>query len=81
MTEQMPEKSQEFIEAECLKFALHGLGCSHLKSVRIGRNKLSGSGPNWEVLGFKPELPSVAHAEAMEKIDHLRQKFALAPAK
>ena len=78
MIELMPERSQEFIEAECLKFARHGLGCRDLESVRIGRIRPSGSGPNWEVLGFKPELDTKATAEAMGKIAPLRQKFALA---
>jgi hypothetical protein len=77
MVEQIPEKSEDFIEAECLKVARRGLGCSHLETVHIGRIEPSGSGPNWEVLAFEPELPPVARAEAMEKIAPMRQRFAL----
>ena len=60
MPGKMPEKSREFIEAECLKVARLEQGCSDLVRVRIGRTKPRGSGPNWEVLGFSliyPNLP------------------------
>jgi hypothetical protein len=88
MPERMPEKSMEFIEAayqeqserrapECLKAARRAPGCSDLRSVRIGRIKPCGSGPNWEVLGFTPDLPEIAHNQALEAIAYLRQKYAL----
>jgi hypothetical protein len=77
----MPEKARDFLEAECLRVARLQLGCKHLQAVRIGRTKPSGSGPNWEVLGFKPELPTIAHQEAMEAIDGLRGRYALAKRK
>jgi hypothetical protein len=73
----MPEKSRGFIEAECLKVARLQVGCKGLRAVRIGRTKPSGSGPNWEVLGFKPELPPIANDEAMKAIDVLRGTHAL----
>src|SRR5262249_28059680 len=31
----------------------------HLEAGRIDRTKPKGSGPNWELLAFKPELPQV----------------------
>jgi hypothetical protein len=79
MHEQMPEKNKDFIEAECLKVAKVQLGCSDLQAVRIGRTKPGGSGPNWEVLAFRPELPPRAHEAAMTMIAKLRQMSALAP--
>jgi len=79
MPEKMPEKSWQFIEAECLKVARLAQGCSDLRAVRIGRTKPSGSGPNWEVLGFSPELPPLAESYAREAIDRVRQRYALAP--
>jgi hypothetical protein len=54
MHEKMPEKSREFIESECLKVARLQLGCNELQTVRIGRTKPRGSGPNWE--GFQAHI-------------------------
>ena len=77
MPEKMPEKSREFIEAECLKVARQEQGCSDLQRVRIGRLKPSGSAPNWEVLGFSPDLPEIAKSYAMRTIAGVRQQYAL----
>jgi hypothetical protein len=77
MPDKIPEKNAAFIEAECLKAARRALGCSDLRSVKIGPLKPSGSGPNWEVLGFSPKLPAIAHSQAIELIAPLRQKYAL----
>ena len=54
------------------------LGCSDVRVVRIGRTKPSGSGPNWEVLGFTPDLPDIAKREVLDAIAALRQMYALA---
>jgi hypothetical protein len=77
MPDKIPERSKAFIELECLKVARGAVGCSDLRAVRIGRLKPRGGGPNWEVLGFSPELDKLAHDEALEKIAPLRQMFAL----
>jgi hypothetical protein len=79
MPEKMPEKSKDFIEAECLKAARLQIGRRHLERVFIGRTKPAGSGPNWEVLGFTPQLPPVAHNGAVMAIAPLKQKYALEP--
>ena len=81
MPDQMPEKNSEFLEDACLKVARRQLGCKELKAVRIGPLKPTGSGPNWEVLGFTPDLPPVARSEAMAAIDKLRGSYALAKKK
>jgi hypothetical protein len=78
MREQMPEKTRDFIESECLKVARTQLGCHDLQAVRIGRTKPRGSGPNWEVLGFTPTLPKIAQDLAITAIAQLRQRYALA---
>jgi hypothetical protein len=75
----MPETTATFIEAECLRVAKLQLSCSELTAVRIGRTKPRGSGPNWEVLGFTPDLPPQATEMAMTAIAALRRKYALAP--
>jgi hypothetical protein len=77
----MPEKSWQFIEAKCLQICRLQLGCRHLMRVVIAPIKPSGSGPNWEILAFEPELPPIAHAEAVRAANLLRGKYALAPGK
>jgi len=57
MSELMPKKGWDFLEQEALRRARNQLGCCHLKAVKIGPLKPMGSGPNWEVLGFTPDLP------------------------
>ncbi len=73
-----PEKSRAWLEAETLRRCKRRPGCGHLEAVRIGRIKPSGSGPNWELLAFTPELDPVARAEAMVELDKLRGTYALA---
>ena len=77
MPEMMPEKSWDFLERESLRVARGQLGCGHLKAVRIGPLKPLGTGPNWEVLGFTPDLPEGAKNNAMNAIDVLRGTWAL----
>jgi hypothetical protein len=79
MPEKMPERDATFLEAESLKVARRQLGCHDLREVRIGPLKPPGSGRNWEVLGFKPDLPKVAKELALRAIDEVRGKYALAP--
>jgi len=78
MIRKIPLKSRDFIEAECLRVARLQVGCRHLKGVKIRRTKPIGSGPNWEVLAFVPELPPIARKEAMNALDVLRGTYALA---
>jgi hypothetical protein len=73
----MPERDQNFIEAECLEMARGALGCSDLRAVRIGPSEPGDGGPNWEVLGFTPDLPLIARSEALNAIAELRQTYAL----
>jgi hypothetical protein len=74
----MPEKSAAWLEAECLRRCrLLALG-RNLEAVKIERLKPSGSGPNWQVAGFKPELHGVAYHEAMAVIAHVRGTYVLA---
>jgi hypothetical protein len=79
LIEKMPEKSRAFIEAECLRVTRLQLGCHHVRGVRIGRTKPIGSGPNWEVLGFDPDLMPAAMQFAMDAIDVVRGRYALEP--
>jgi hypothetical protein len=75
----LPGKSREFIESECLRVARLQSDCGHLAAVAIARTEPLGSGLNWEVLGFNPELPPATRAEAIKAIDDIRRQYVLAP--
>jgi hypothetical protein len=77
MPKELPERDAAFIEGECLRVARQALGCKDLRSVKIEPTKPPGSGPNWQVAGFVPPLPALAHDEALERIAPLRQRYAL----
>ena len=79
MTDQMPEKTRDFLEAECLRVAKGAIGCSHLTAVKIARVHPPGSGPNWRPDEFVPELPPMAELEAREAIAPLTGTYALGP--
>jgi hypothetical protein len=74
----MPEKPAAWLEAECLRRCRRLMQCRDLKAVKIEPTKPAGSGPNWQVAAFKPELDGIAHQEAMKTIDILRGTYALA---
>jgi hypothetical protein len=74
----MPEKSAAWLEAECLRRCRLLPLSRHLEAVKIERIKPAGSGPNWQVAAFKPELDRVAHQEAIAAIAHLRGTYSLA---
>ena len=73
----MPEKTLEWLQSEALRLCKMRVGCHHLEAVLIGRVRPKGSGPNWELLAFRPELPMGAENEAMEVIHLLRGTYAL----
>jgi len=53
------------LEAECVRWVrAHALGCKDLEAVEIARSQPSGSGANWYVKRFIPELPPIAAREA-----------------
>jgi hypothetical protein len=72
----MQEESRSFIEGECLRVARLQPGCEHLKAVAIAP---SNGKPNWEVLGFDPELSSAVRTQAIEAIESIRGQYVLAP--
>jgi hypothetical protein len=72
----MPEKSADWLEAECLRRCRLLVLGRNLEAVKIERLKPSGSGPNWRVA--KPELHGVAYHEAMAVIGHVRGTYVLA---
>jgi len=80
MPAQMPQKTQEWLEAKALEIVRREKGCQELQAVRIKRTDPEGSGANWQVAAFEPRLSPAAEIFAMEAIALLRGTYALAPA-
>jgi hypothetical protein len=75
----MPEENRSFIEGECLRVARLQPGCEHLHAIAIARTEPPNGRPNWEVLGFDPELSPAMRAQAIEAIEIIRGQYVLAP--
>jgi hypothetical protein len=75
----MPQESRSFIEGECLRIARSQQGCKHLQAVAIARTEPRHGAPNWEVLGFHPELSPAMRTQAIEAIESVRDQYVLAP--
>ena len=71
------ERSSEFIELACLRLAHMQYGCGDLLAVRIGSREAVEGEPNWQVLGFTPQLRSSVADGALRAIDVLRKVYAL----
>jgi hypothetical protein len=71
------ERNSEFIELACLRLARTQHGCGNLLAVRIGPIKPTENKPNWEVMGFTPDLSPLAKEGAMKAIDVLREIYKL----
>jgi hypothetical protein len=78
MPEQMPEMTRAVLNAECVRLVRnHALGCKGVQAVSIVRATPPGSGPNWYVSQFIPELPPFAEKEAREVCLYLSERYAL----
>jgi hypothetical protein len=75
----MPEEHRLFIEGECLRVARSQPGCGHLRAIAIARMDPPNGRPNWEVLGFHPELSPATRPRAIEAIETVRGQYVLAP--
>jgi hypothetical protein len=72
-------ESRSFIESECLRVARLVPGCEHLNAIAIARKEPPNGKPNWEVLGFDPELSPAMRTQAIEAIEIMRGQYILAP--
>lgn len=79
MSGQMPEKTQEWLEAKALDMARRQTGCQELTAVQIKRIAAESRGANWTVAAFEPPLAQTAEIFAMEAIELLRGTYALTP--
>ena len=80
MPAQMPQKTQDWLEAKALEIARRERGCGELQAVRIKMTVPETSGANWQVAAFEPPLSPAAEVVAMEAVALLRGTYALAPA-
>src|SRR5258708_29535526 len=77
--EEMPIRTREWLEAECLKVANRQIEVrGELVHVSIRRLYPAGSGPNWEVAEFFPPLPRIAEHAARVAISDLPGTSGLA---
>jgi len=65
---EMEKKTAAWLESEALRRCRGSMLLRHLTRVKIEPTKPPGTGPNWQVAGFEPELKegSPAHREAMK---------------
>ena len=74
---QMPTKSGEWLEAECLKLARRTLGGSEIQYVTIRRLHPKGTGPNWKVADLIPQPTPLVSREVRDALAHLTGIYAL----
>src|ERR1700733_13654630 len=79
MGDAMPEEHWSFIERECLRVARSQPGYGHLRAIAIARTDAPNRKPNWEVLGFDPELSPSTRPRAIAAIETVRGQYVLAP--
>ena len=74
---QMPTKSGEWLEAECLKLARRTLGGSEIQYVTIRRLHPKGTRPNWKVADLIPQPTPLVSREVRDALAHLTGTHAL----
>ena len=74
---QMPTKSREWLEAQCLKLARRCLGGSEIQYVTVRRLRPKGTGPNWKVADIIPQPTPLVSGEVRDALAHLTGTFAL----
>jgi hypothetical protein len=74
---QMPTKSGEWLEAECLKLARRTLGGSEIQYVTIRRLHPKGTRPNWKVADLIPQPTPLVSREVRDALAHLTGTYAL----
>jgi hypothetical protein len=74
---QMPTKSREWLEAECVKLARRVLGGSEIQYVAIRRLHPKGTGPNWKVADIVPQPSPLVSDEVRDELARLTGTYAL----
>ena len=74
---QMPTKSRDWLEAECLRLAQLVLGGKEIQRVTIRRLHPKGTGPNWKVADIIPQPTPFVSGEVRDALAYLTGTFAL----
>jgi hypothetical protein len=74
---QMPTKSREWLEAECVKLARRALGGSEIQYVAIRRLHPKGTEPNWKVADIVPQPSPLVSDEVRDELARLTGTYAL----
>jgi hypothetical protein len=74
---QMPTKSREWLEAQCLKLARRTLGGSEIQYVTIRRLRPKDTGPNWKVADIIPQPTPFVSGEVRDALAGLTGTYAL----
>jgi hypothetical protein len=61
---QLPTKTKDWLEAECLRLARRAPGGSEIQRVTIRRLHPKGTGPNWKVADIIPQPSLIRDALA-----------------
>lgn len=76
-SDQMPARSRDWLEAECLKLARQTLGGEEIQRVMVRRLRPKGTGPNWKVADIIPQPSSLVSGKIRDKLLHLTRTYSL----
>jgi hypothetical protein len=74
---QMPAKSRDWLEAECLRLASRTPGGKEIQRVTIRRLHPRGTGANWKVADLIPQPALAFSAEVRASLADLPTTYAL----
>ena len=76
-SKQMPTKSRDWLEAECLRLARLVLGGKEIQRVTIRRLSPKGTGPNWKVADIIPQPTPLVSEHVRAALAHLTGAYSL----
>jgi hypothetical protein len=76
-SKQMPAKSRDWLEAECLRLASRAPGGKDIQRVTIRRLHSRGTGPNWKVADIIPQPALAFSTEVRALLADLPASYAL----
>jgi hypothetical protein len=76
-SKQIPAKSREWLEAECLRLATKMPGGRQIERVTIRRLHSKGTGPNWKVADLIPQPALAVSAQVRAGLADLPDTYLL----
>lgn len=73
----MPEKSREWLEAECLRLAKQIRSGREIERITVRRLGSRNGAPNWKVADIIPQPAMKFSADVRAALAHLPGKYAL----